>query len=246
MTKTQFGFLILALVTISFSSCTVEKRIYQDGYHVSLNRHFFSKHKIDQNKIEDQISTQNNLSSGDIPVFLDSKPNVHSIETISVSSNERLILSPKVKTIVNLPKDTVIPKEEIKQEEYFDKNYSVPIQNKELQDVKLANWALGLGIGSVSAPFWIFMLFLLIAAVVGASWSSINVWAALFIALLLGGSLFIVMEILAIVFAVRFLRLHAKDPNYRKYRSRAITGLILASIYPALIVLNIFLTLAFI
>jgi hypothetical protein len=54
------------------------------------------------------------------------------------------------------------------------------------------------------------------------------------------------MEILAITFAVRFLRMHAKDPSYTMYRRRAITALILAGIYPALIVLNILLGLAMI
>jgi hypothetical protein len=52
------------------------------------------------------------------------------------------------------------------------------------------------------------------------------------------------MEILAIIFAIRFLKLHAKDPNYTKYRKRAITALILAGIYPALLLLNIILALA--
>jgi hypothetical protein len=39
--------------------------------------------------------------------------------------------------------------------------------------------------------------------------------------------------------------MHAKDPNYRKYRSRAITGLILAGIYPAIILVNLILGIAF-
>ena len=251
MNKTHFGFLILVFLTLTFSSCTVEKRIYQDGYHVRLNHHFFSKHKIDQNKNSDGASTRTDiLSDNNIDAQLDKNPNVHSIEIISANNNESLTLAPKTKAIVKLPVklplDTITPKDEIKQEEYFDKNYTVPTQNKELQDTKLANWALGLGIGSVSAPVWAILLFLLIAATIGASWASINIWAAFFIAFLLSGALFIVMEILAIVFAIRFLRLHGNDPLYRRYRSRAITGLILAGIYPALIILNIFIALAFI
>jgi hypothetical protein len=76
--------------------------------------------------------------------------------------------------------------------------------------------------------------------------SSASIYAIVGIGLLIGISLFLAMEILAITFAVRFLKLHAKDPNYYKYRSRAITGLILAGIYPALMLLNIILGLVMI
>ena len=103
---------------------------------------------------------------------------------------------------------------------------------------------MGLGIGAVSAPVWGLVLFFILAALLSASSSSYSIWAAFGFAFLLGGALFITMEILAIIFAIRFLKLHAKDPNYTKYRKRAITALILAGIYPALLLLNIILALA--
>jgi hypothetical protein len=142
--------------------------------------------------------------------------------------------------------DTVIPDQPKTQEEYFSNNYTNPLPTNELQDTKLANWALGLGIGAVTSPLWVSLLFLLIFTLAGAAWSGGGAWAALGLAILLGVGIFITLEILAITFAIRFLRLHAKDPNYRKYRSRAITGLILAGIYPALILLNIIIGLALI
>ena len=115
-----------------------------------------------------------------------------------------------------------------------------------MQDTKLANWALGLGIGAVSSPLWVTLLFLLLFALVGATWSGVSAWTALGLAIIVGGGIFITLEILAITFAIRFLRMHGKDPNYRKYRSRAITGLILAGIYPAIMLLNIIIGLAMI
>jgi uncharacterized membrane protein YhdT len=176
------------------------------------------------------------------------EPNAHSVETLSSSSieNNELMIAPKKSHFIKSISDTIIPDQPKQQEEYFNNNYTNPLPTNELQDTKLANWALGLGIASISAPVWGVLLFLLIVGILGASWSSIGIWTAFGIAILGGGVLFIAMEILAITFAIRFLRLHAKDPNYRKYRSRAITGLILAGIYPALMLLNIIIGLAMI
>jgi len=105
---------------------------------------------------------------------------------------------------------------------------------------------LGLGIASISAPVWGVLLFFLLAALIGAASTNVGIWTAIGAGFLVGGALFLAVEILAITFAIRFLRLHGKDPNYYKYRSRAITGLILAGIYPALMLLNIILGLAMI
>ena len=152
-----------------------------------------------------------------------------------------MTLSARKKSIVNSPIDTITPKEETKQEEYFSNNYTNPLPTNELQDTKLANWALGLGIGALSAPVLGFVIAIILAILF-----SIDGLTALGLAILLGAGIFIVLEILAITFAIRFLRMHGKDPNYRKYRSRAITGLILAGIYPAIMLLNIIIGLAMI
>jgi hypothetical protein len=249
MAKTHFRILSLVLIILSFSACTFEKRVYQDGYHISWGRHLFSNKNEGTDEIAKKKIVENNISTTEkaitqTPVHLEAEPNIHSGTTISANASESLTLSPRKKASVNSPIDTITPKEETKQEEYFSNSYAAPVRPNELKDAKLANWALGLGIGALSAPVWGLLLFALIAAIVGGTWSSISIWTAIGIAFLAGGAIFLTMEILAITFAIRFLRLHAKDPNYSKYRHRAITGLILAGIYPALMLLNIILALA--
>ena len=251
MVKTHFRFLSLVLIILSFSACTFEKRAYQDGYHISWSNHLFSNNneitdEIAKKKIVDHdiYSTENSIDQN--PVNIPSEPNIHSVETIYASTSESFPILSEKKNLIHANKDTVIPDQPKTQEEYFSNTYTNPLPTNELQDTKLANWALGLGIGAVTSPLWVSLLFLLIFTLAGAAWSGGGAWAALGLAILLGGGIFITLEILAITFAIRFLRLHAKDPNYRKYRSRAITGLILAGIYPALILLYIILTLAFI
>jgi hypothetical protein len=241
MTKTHFGFLSLVVILLSFSACSLEKRVYQDGYHISWNNHFFSKKNATFNNSDNTEITKTKIEVTQAPVNSETEPNVHSVETASASNTESPIFSPREKTSIYTPLDTVIPKEEVKQEEYFNNNYTAPLPTNELQDTKLANWALGLGIAAISSPVWLTLLFFLVFALVGASMSTVSVWTALALALLIGGGIFVALEVLAITFAIRFLRLHAKDPNYRKYRSRAITGLILAGIYPALTIINIIL-----
>ena len=239
MNKLFFGFFGFVLTALTFSSCTVEKRVHQDGYHISWKHKHTSPSEIKSTQVEnpEAITTP--------PVTEEIIPNVHSIETLSASNSEDLVINSKKRTAFSTKKDTIIPDEDKSQEEYFSNNYTNALPTNELQDTKLANWALGLGIGAVSAPVWGTLLFFLITLLIGATWSSINIWSAFALALLVGGGLFITMEILAITFAVRFLRMHAKDPNYRKYRSRAITGLILAGIYPAIILVNLILGIAF-
>jgi len=251
MAKTHFRILSLVLIILSFSACTFEKRVYQDGYHISWGRHLFSNKNEGTDEIAKKKIVENNISTTEnaitqTPVHLEAEPNIHSGTTISANASESMTLSPRKKGSVNSPRDTITPKEETRQEEYFSNNYTNPLPTNELQDTKLANWALGLGIGAVSSPLWVTLLFLLLFALVGATWSGVSAWTALGLAIIVGGGIFITLEILAITFAIRFLRMHGKDPNYRKYRSRAITGLILAGIYPAIMLLNIIIGLAMI
>jgi len=239
MKKILFGIISVVILASSFSSCTVEKRVHQDGYHISWkHRHTASAHNASE------ITLQEEVVISETPAFTLEKPNVHSEESISASNSENLVIQPQRRIILLAKKDTVIPDQPKTQEEYFSNTYTPPARPDELQDIKLANWALGLGIGAVSAPVWGLVLFFILAALLSASSSSYSIWAAFGFAFLLGGALFITMEILAIIFAIRFLKLHAKDPNYTKYRKRAITALILAGIYPALLLLNIILALA--
>ena len=243
MNKRQFGIFSLILATITICSCSVEKRIHQDGYHISWKHRHSAPSELTQTN---EISSDEEVVITSIPEV--PEPNVHSVETISASSNEdnALILLAKKSPLFKSKSDTIVPDQPKQQEEYFSNNYKNALPTNELQDTKLADWALGLGIASISAPVWGLLLFLLLAALVGGASTSAGIWTTIGLAILAGSALFIAVEILAITFAIRFLRLHGKDPNYRKYRSRAITGLILAGIYPALMLLNIILSAALI
>lgn len=238
MNKLLFGIIGLVIMTASFSSCTVEKRVHQDGYHISWKHKHAAALEVKSTELDQRQAINT-------PILHEEKIlNGHTSETLSASNSADLVIQPQKRTIIRTKKDTVIPDQPKSQEEYFSNNYTNPLPTNELHDTKLANWALGLGIGAVSAPVWGTLLVFLALALVGATWSSVSVWTTLGFAILLGGALFLAMEILAITFAVRFLRMHAKDPSYVKYRKRAITALILAGIYPALIVLNLIIAMA--
>ena len=239
MKKLILGITSFVFIASSFSSCTIQKRLHQDGYHISWKFNHTQPSEKLLKTYEEQSTVLENTSP-------ETNPNFHSVETISANSNQDndLILTPKKTVLVESSADTIVPDQTKQQEEYFSNNYTNPLPTNELQDTKLANWALGLGIGAVSSPLWVTLLFLLLFALVGATWSGVSVWTALGLAIIAGGGIFITLEVLAITFAIRFLRMHGNDPNYRKYRSRAITGLILAGIYPALILLNIIIGLA--
>jgi hypothetical protein len=237
MKKLFLSITAIAILSAAFTSCTVEKRVHQDGYHISWKHRHSAPSELTQ---ANEISSTEEVvvaSTPEVP-----QPNVHSVETISASSNEstELILPTKKSSFILSKNDTIVPDQPKQQEEYFSNNYTNPLPTNELQDTKLADWALGLGIGSIATPVWATILFLGIGAATGFS------WALLGASILIGVALFLALEILSITLAIRFLRLHGKDPNYRKYRSRAITGLILAGIYPALMLLNIIIGLAMI
>jgi hypothetical protein len=235
MKKILFAITSVIIIASFFSSCTLEKRVYQEGYHVSWKHKHASASGIKSTQIEQSEAITSPILQEEIT------PNVHSVETISASNSENIVIQPQRRTVLQAKKDTVIPDQPKTQEEYFSNTYTPPARPDELQDIKLANWALGLGIGAVSAPVWG-----LVIAIILAILFSIDGFTALGLAVLLGAGIFIVLEVLTITFATRFLKLHAKDPNYFKYRKRAITGLILAGIYPALILLNIIIGLAMI
>lgn len=236
MKKLFLGITAIAILSAAFTSCTVEKRVHQDGYHISWKHRHSAPSELTQ---ANEISSTEEVVVTPTPEV--TQPNVHSVENISASSNEStaLILPTKKSSFIQSKNDTIVPDQPKQQEEYFSNNYTNPLPTNELQDTKLADWALGLGIGAVTSPAWISLLFFLIFLSTGATWSTGMALAALWLAFLVGGGIFITLEVMAITFAIRFLRLHGNDPNYRKYRSRAITGLILAGIYPALILLNI-------
>jgi len=240
MKKILSEILFLVIIASAFSSCTVDKRLHQDGYHISWKHKHAVGSEVESTQIDQPQAGSLPILQGEIIQIVESR------ETLSASNSEYIVINSKKRTIIQAKKDTVIPDQPKTQEEYFSNTYTPPARPDELQDIKLANWALGLGIGAVSAPLWGLVLFFILAALLSASSSSFSIWAAFGFAFILGGALFITMEIIAIVFAIRFLKLHAKDPNYTKYRKRAITALILAGIYPALLLLNIILTLALI
>ena len=239
MKKILFGITSVLVIASSLSSCTVEKRLHQDGYHISWkHRHVAPADNASEIALHEEVVIL------ETPALTPERPNVHSVESISASNSENIVIQPQRRTILQAKKDTVIPDQPKTQEEYFSNTYTPPARPDELQDIKLANWALGLGIGAVSAPVWGLVLFLILAALFSTGSSGYAIWAAFGFAFILGGALVITIEILAIIFAVRFLKQHAKDPNYVKYRKRAITALILAGIYPAILLLNIILALA--
>jgi hypothetical protein len=241
MKKLFLSIIAIAILSAAFTSCTVEKRVHQDGYHISWKHRHSAPSELTQTS---EISSSEEVV---VPSATEiAQPNVHSVESISANSNQdnALILVAKKSPLFKSKSDTIVPDQPKQQEEYFSNNYTNPLPTNELQDTKLANWALGLGIASISAPVWGVLLFLLLAALIGAASTNVGIWTAIGAGILVGGALFIAIEILAITFAIRFLRLHGKDPNYYKYRSRAITGLVLAGIYPALLLLNMILALA--
>lgn len=242
MKKLFIGLSAFAIFSAAFTSCTVEKRVHQDGYHISWKHR--RSNDIEQSQLQKDIDTEEKTVE---IIPNESGPNVHSAVTLSANSSTELptFILPSKKTFhAKLKADTIVPTEQKQQEEYYRNSYSEPNYKKKTTDVKLANWALGLGIGAFTSPVWISLLFLLIFALLGASWSSISIWTVLGLAILIGGGIFITLEVLAITFAIRYLRTHGKNPYYRKYRSRAITGLILAGIYPAIMLLNIIIGLA--
>lgn len=233
--------LFLSVATISIlsgliTSCTVEKRIHQDGYHISWKYRHSAPSDLSK---PNEITAIEEFSPTHLETAL---PNVYSVETITVSSNESTepILLTKKTSLIQSKSDTIVPDQSRQQEEYFSNNYVSRDQPIDIQDKQLANWALGLGIGSVATPVWASILFFSIGTATGFS------WALLGISLIIGLTLFLALEITAITFAIRFLRRRGKDPEYHKYRSRAITGLILAGIYPALVLLNIIISIALI
>lgn len=229
ITTTLLGVFSIAIL---LSSCSVEKRVHQNGYHISWkHRHSEPSDFAQTNEktANNELIVQSRLESH--------QPNVHSVETISASSNEsnELILPAKKSSFIQSNTDTIVPDQSKQQEEYFSNNYVAPERPQDIKDQQTANWALGLGIGAVSLPLWATILFLGIGTAAGFSWALLGLF------FILGLALFVGLEITSISLAIRFLRLHGKDPDYRKYRSRAITGLILAGIYPALIAINIIL-----
>ena len=233
MKKLILGITTFIFIASFFSSCTVEKRLHQDGYHISWkHRHVAPADNASEIALHEEVVIL------ETPALTPEKPNVHSVESISASNSENIVIQPQKRTVLQAKKDTVIPDQPKTQEEYFSNTYTPPARPDELQDIKLANWALGLGIGALSSP-----VLGLVIAIILAILFSIDGFTALGLAVLLGAGIFIVLEVLTITFATRFLKLHAKDPNYFKYRKRAITALILAGIYPALLLLNIILAL---
>ena len=229
MKKLILGITTFIFIASFFSSCTVEKRLHQDGYHISWkHRHVAPADNASEIALHEEVVIL------ETPALTPEKPNVHSVESISASNSENIVIQPQRRTILQAKKDTVIPDQPKTQEEYFSNTYTPPARPDELQDIKLANWALGLGIGALSAP-----VLGLVIAIILAILFSIDGLTALGLAIFLGAGIFIVLEVLTITFATRFLKLHAKDPNYFKYRKRAITALILAGIYLALILLII-------
>ena len=228
MKKLILGITTFIFIASFFSSCTVEKRVYQEGYHVSWKHKHASTSEIKSSQLDQSQAITSPILREEIT------PNVHSVETVSASNSENIVIQPQKRTVLQAKKDTVIPDQPKTQEEYFSNTYTPPARPDELQDIKLANWALGLGIGALSSP-----VLGLVIAIILAILFSIDGFTALGLAVLLGAGIFIVLEVLTITFATRFLKLHAKDPNYFKYRKRAITALILAGIYLALILLII-------
>ncbi|MFM2316352.1 MAG: hypothetical protein RLZZ155_684, partial [Bacteroidota bacterium] len=178
MKKLILGITCLLIIASSFSSCTVEKRVHQDGYHISWKHKHASPSEIKSTQIETEEAITAPIHKEEIT------PNVHSSETLFASNSEDIVLLPQKRTFNQSKKDTVIPDQAKNQEEYFSNNYTNALPTNELKDTKLANWALGLGIASISAPVWGVLLFLLIVGILGASWSSIGIWTAFGVAIL--------------------------------------------------------------
>jgi len=136
MKKLIFGISAIALLSTTFSSCTVEKRVHQDGYHISWkHRHSTPSELTQTNEIS---STEEVVVTSTLEV---PQPNVHSVETISASSNENteIILPTKKSSFIQSKNDTIVPEQPKQQEEYFSNNYVANSQPQDIQDQQLAN-----------------------------------------------------------------------------------------------------------
>jgi hypothetical protein len=91
MKKILFGIISLVFIASTFSSCTIEKRIHQDGYHITWKHRHAAPLETDLSAENILVVEETLQTNYEIP-----QSNVHSVETISASSNQDndLILTP--------------------------------------------------------------------------------------------------------------------------------------------------------
>jgi hypothetical protein len=87
MKKLILGITSFVFIASSFSSCTIEKRVHQEGYHVSWKHKHASASEIKSTQIDNSPAIISPILHEEIT------PNVHSVETISASNSENIVIS---------------------------------------------------------------------------------------------------------------------------------------------------------
>lgn len=231
--KKQIIVLISLVFLVSlFESCTIEKRIHQRGYHIAWNKSTPVKIlKAQPDKIAQESA---------IPIEIAPEEPAE-INEVYASNSEEIIINNSINAKEISRQDTVVPGKSGGNEEYFDRkaeertpnNYQVVLPGSET-----ANLSLGFGIAAITSPIWV----LILVAVLGAA-SAFSLEAVV-MALVIGFFITTLMTILALVTGIHFIRKYGNDPAYTKFKQRAVTGIVLASIVPGLILISMILAFA--
>jgi len=222
----------LVFLVSLFESCTVEKRIHQRGYHIAWNKSIRGKHVPVRTE---ELAQESKVSNEITPT----EPT--DIKEVFASNSDELILDHSINAKEISRQDTVVPGKSGGNEEYFNRNANERTPNTysgELPGREEANLSLGFGIAAITSPIWVLILVALLGA---ASAFSLE---AVVMAMVVGFLVFIVMTIAAVVMGAHFLKRYGKDPAYAKYKQRAVTGIVLASIIPGLILMSLILAIA--
>ena len=224
--------LLFFSIILVLSSCTIHKRVHQRGYHIAWS----ATHKTKRQPVETpETSEKTKEHFSPIEIYQPDE-----ILYSSSSSNE-LVLENKEKINSTNRQDTIVPTQTNSNEEYFDRktaNTPSTIQTSNLPGKEQANLALAFGIIAITSPVWILLLSLTLAA---ASSMILETLAFFFV---IGIIALLIFTVATFVLSIGFLKKHGNDPAYAMYRNRAITGLILASIYPGIVLISIILAMA--
>lgn len=232
MKKYFFTLISLVFLVSIFESCTLHKRVHQRGYHIAWTAFKKSKNSTNQSKETEEKSREKTN-------FLE----IYQADDLALSTSisDELIYENQEEVTVVHRQDTVVPSKPETNEEYFDRrtnqqqetNYTGDLPGKEQ-----ANLALAFGIVAITAPIWTFVLIAVLAA--GSSFALEAVAMAMVVGILLA----VLMIVAALAMGISFLKKYGKDSAYMKYKQRAVTGIVLASIIPGIIFLSIILAIA--
>lgn len=208
------SFIILLTASLQFTSCTVEKRVHQNGYYLSWNHRISTLGKNLKGQLAEKA--ERNSSSTDITYPSKKEEQQQTIEQLVKDSKEGNYTEKAMQQAFILSKKDTITPTSIQAKENTScelNNRAVPATptNEEPEGV-LAIISLIAGVISVLSPVW-----------------------GLMITVAQGGLLlfivpFIFFSLIAIVAGVAYLTAHKGDKEYNKFKPKAKTGVILAAI----------------